>query len=253
MPEGKMPEGTERNSTPGQSSFATTHWSIVLAAGNQSSPDYTRALSTLCQTYWYPLYVYLRRWGCDREEAEDYTQGFFASLLERQGIGKADPKQGKFRSFLLASLKHFLADEWDRLQTQKRGGERKAFSLDIEDGETRYSREPADNLSPEKLFERYWALEVLKQAMARLKAEYVTANKIELFNYLKTYLTAEKDSIPYRDVAARLNMTEGAVRVAVHRLRQRYGELVREEIAQTVTTPEQIEEEICELYAALAG
>lgn len=248
-----MPEGTERNSTPGQSSFATTHWSIVLAAGNQSSPDYTRALSTLCQTYWYPLYVYLRRWGCDREKAEDYTQGFFASLLERQGIEKADPKQGKFRSFLLASLRHFLADEWDRTQAQKRSGERKFLSLDIEDGETRYSREPVDDLTPEKIFERYWALEVLKQAMARLKAEYVTANKTELFNYLKTYLSAEQDSIPYRDAADRLNMTEGAVRVAVHRLRHRYSELVRQEIAQTVTTPEQIEEEICELYAALAG
>jgi RNA polymerase sigma-70 factor (ECF subfamily) len=251
--EGKMPEGTERNSTPGQSSFATTHWSVVLAAGNQSSPDYTRALSTLCRTYWYPLYVYLRRWGCDREQAEDYTQGFFAGLLERQGIGKADPKQGKFRSFLLASLKNFLADEWDRSQAQKRGGERKVFSLDIEDGETRYSREPVDDLSPEKLFERYWALEVLKQAMARLKAEYGTANKIELFNYLKTYLTAGQDSIPYRDAADRLNMTEGAVRVAVHRLRQRYRELVRQEIAQTVTSPDQVDEEINELFAALAG
>ena len=253
MSEGKMPEGTERNSTPGQSSFATTHWSVVLAAGDISSPDYTRALSTLCQTYWYPLYVYLRRWGCDREQAEDYTQDFFASLLERQGIGKADPKQGKFRSFLLASLKHFLADEWDRSQAQKRGGGKKVFSLDIEDGETRYHCEPADNLSPEKLFERYWALEVLKQAMSRLKAEYVTANKIELFNYLKTYLTAGQDSIPYRDAADRLNMTEGAVKIAAHRLRQRYGEFVREQIAQTVTTPEQIEEEICELYAALAN
>jgi len=247
-----MPEGTERNSTPGQSSFATTHWSIVLAAGNQSSPDYTRALSTLCRTYWYPLYVYLRRWGCDREQAEDYTQGFFAGLLERQGIGKADPKQGKFRSFLLASLKNFLADEWDRSQAQKRGGDRKVFSLDIEDGETRYSREPVDNLSPEKLFERYWALEVLKQAMARLKAEYVTANKIELFNCLKTYLTAEQGSVSYRDIAGKLNVAEGAVRVAVHRLRQRYRELVRQEIAQTVTSPDQVDEEINELFAALA-
>jgi len=247
-----MSDREQRNSTQGESRFTTTHWSMVLAGGNQSSPDYTRALSTLCQTYWYPLYVYLRRWGCDREQAEDYTQGFFASLLERQGIGKADPKQGKFRSFLLASLKNFLADEWDRSQAQKRGGGKKVFSLGIEDGETRYRCEPADNLSPEKLFERYWALEVLKQAMTRLKAEYIAAGKQQLFDYLKTYLAAEQDSIPYRDAAAKLDMTEGAVRVAVHRLRQRYGELVREEIAQTVTTPEQIEEEICELYAALA-
>ncbi|MCX5637546.1 MAG: sigma-70 family RNA polymerase sigma factor, partial [Planctomycetota bacterium] len=164
----------------------------------------------------------------------------------------ADSKQGKFRSFLLASLKNFLADEWDRSQAQKRGGGKKVFSLGIEDGETRYRCEPADNLSPEKLFERYWALEVLKQAMSRLKAEYIAMNKQQLFDYLKTYLAAEQDSIPYRDAAAKLDMTEGAVKVAAHRLRQHYGELVREEIAQTVTTPEQIEEEICELYAALA-
>jgi RNA polymerase sigma-70 factor (ECF subfamily) len=225
---------------------------MVLAAGNLSSPDYQKALSALCETYWFPIYVYLRRQGYDYHRAGDYTQAFFASLLERQSIGRADPKQGKFRSFLLASLKNFLADEWDRSQAQKRGGERKVFSLDIEDGETRYSREPVDDLTPEKLFERYWALEVLKQAMTRLKAEYGTANKIELFNYLKTYLTAGQDSIPYRDAADRLHTTEGAVRVAVHRLRQRYRELVRQEIAQTVTSPDQVDEEINELFAALS-
>ena len=247
-----MSDSKQTNSTQRESSFATTHWSVILAAGNQSSPDYTRALSALCWTYWYPLYAYLRRRGYYRHQAEDYTQSFFAGLLERQSIRKADPKQGKFRSFLLASLKNFLADEYDRVKAQKRGGGIKVYSLDIEDAETRYSREPVDDLTPEKLFERYWALEVLKQAMARLKAEYVTANKIELFNYLKTYLTAQQDSIPYRDAADRLNMTEGAVRVAVHRLKQRYRELVRQEIAQTVTSPDQVDEEINELFAALA-
>jgi RNA polymerase sigma-70 factor (ECF subfamily) len=252
VPEGKMLEGTERNSTPGQSSFATTHWSIVLAAGNQSSPDYTRALSTLCQTYWYPLYAYLRRWGCDRQQAEDYTQSFFASLIERQAVGEADPKRGKFRSFLLSSLKHFLADEWDRTQAQKRGGDIKILSLDIDDGETRYGCEPVDELTPEKLFERHWAQTVLKQAMTRLKAEYVTAGKQQLFDHLKTCLTAEQGSISYSNIAVKLDMTEGAVKVAVHRLRHRYAEFVREQIAQTVATPEQIDEEINELYAALA-
>ncbi len=247
-----MSDRKQRNSTQGESRFTTTHWSVVLTAGNQSSPDYTRALSALCQTYWYPLYAYLRRWGCDREQAEDYTQGFFASLMERQSIGEADPKRGKFRSFLLVSLKHFLSDQFDRTEAQKRGSGKKVLSLDIEDGETRYHCEPADNLSPEKLFERYWALEVLKQAMTRLKDEFATANKQHLFDHLKTYLTAEQDSIPYCSVAAKLDMTEGAVRVAVHRLRQRYHELVRQEIAQTVATPEQIDEEINELYAALA-
>jgi RNA polymerase sigma-70 factor (ECF subfamily) len=247
-----MSNRKQGNSTPGQSMFATTHWSVILAAGNQSSPDYTRALSTLCETYWFPLYAYLRRRGYNRQQAEDYTQSFFASLLERQSIGKADPEKGKFRSFLLASLKHFLADEYDRTEAQKRGGGRKSLSLDIEDGETRYSREPVDTLSPEKLFERYWAQMVLKQAMARLKAEYVNADKQQLFEHLKAYLTMEPGSMSYHSVAARLNMTEGAVKVAVYRLRQRYGELVREEIAQTVTTTEQIEDEIRELYSALA-
>ena len=237
---------------PGESKFATTHWSVILAAGNQSSPDYTRALSTLCETYWLPLYAYLRRRGYNRQQAEDYTQSFFASLLERQGVGKADPEKGKFRSFLLASLKHFLADEWDRAKAQKRGGGRKALSLDIEDGETRYSREPVDALSPEKLFERYWAQTILKLAMARLKAEYVNADNQQLFEHLKAYLTMEQGSMCYHSRAARLNMTEGAVKVAAYRLRQRYGELVRDQIAQTVTTTEQIEDEIRELYSALA-
>jgi len=239
-------------STPGQSTFATTHWSVILAAGNQSSPDYTRALSTLCETYWLPIYAYLRRRGYNRQQAEDYTQSFFAGLLERQSIGKADREKGKFRSFLLTSLKNFLADEYDRTEAQKRGGKIKVLSLDIDDGETRYSREPVDNLSPEKIFERYWAQTVLKQAMARLKAEYVNANKQRLFEHLKAYLTMEQDSMSYLSVASKLNMTEGAVKVAVYRLRQRYGELVRDQIAQTVTTTEQIEDEIRELYSALA-
>ncbi len=233
-----------------QPGFATTHWSMVLAAGNQASPDYTRALSALCETYWYPLYAYLRRRGYDKQQAEDYTQGFFAALLERQGLGKADPKLGKFRSFLLASLKNFLADEWGHEQAQKRGGGIKVSSLDFDDGDTRYSREPADDLSAEKLFERSWAQAILAQALTKLKAEFAAEGKQDLFEQLKTYLTAQ--DAPYHAAAA-LNMTEGAVRVAVHRLRRRYGELVRQEIAQTVSTAEQIDEEMNALYAALAG
>lgn len=239
------------DSKHGQSGFATTHWSVVLAAGNQASPDYTRALSALCETYWYPLYAYLRRRGYDRQQAEDYTQDFFAALLERQGLGKADPRLGKFRSFLLASLKNYLADEWGRKQAQKRGGGIKVSSLDFDDGDTRYGREPADDLSAEKLFERSWAQAILAQALARLKAEFTTEGKEDLFEHLKTYLTAQEG--PYRDTAAAMNMTEGAVKVAVHRLRRRYGELVRNEIAQTVANPEQIEEEMNDLYAALSS
>jgi len=241
------------DSLHGQSGFATTHWSVVLAAGNQSSPDYTRALNALCETYWYPLYAYLRRRGYEKDQAEDCTQEFFTALLERHGIGKADPQQGKFRSFLLVSLKNFLADEWGRAKAQKRGGRIKVYSLDMDDGDTRYGWEPVDDLSAEKLFERSWARAVLAQAMTRLKAELTAAHKQFLFDHLKAYLTAEEDTVAYRDVAAALDMTAGAVKVAVHRLRRRYGELVREEIAQTVATAEQVDEELNALYAALAG
>jgi RNA polymerase sigma factor (sigma-70 family) len=247
-----MSEHNPTNSTSSDGGqFATTHWSVILAAGSPASSRYRQALETLCQTYWFPLYAYLRRRGYDRHQAEDYAQAFFASLLERQGLRRVDPKQGKFRSFLLASLKNFLADEWDRARAQKRGGNKKVLPLEIADAETRYSREPADDLSPEKLFEKSWALTVLKQAMAQLKAEFVAANKQQLFAHLKAYLTAEPGSASYRQVAATLDMTEGAVKVAVHRLRQRYRELVRQQIAQTVATAEQVDEEIRDLFAAL--
>jgi len=223
-----------------------------MAAGDSASTRHEPALSTLCQTYWFPLYAYLRRHGYDSHQAEDYTQGFFAGILERKGLQRADPKYGKFRSFLLASLKNFLADEWDRARAQKRGGDKKVLSLDFDTAASRYDREPVHALSPEKLFERSWALTVLTRAMDRLKAECTVSDKQRLFDYLKVYLTAEKDAGSYRHVAGELNMTEGAVKVAVHRLRRRYRELVRDEIAQTVTTEAQVDEEIRDLFDALA-
>jgi len=232
--------------------FATTHWSVVLAAGQPTSARYQEALQTLCRTYWFPLYAYLRRQGHDTHQAQDYTQAFFARLLEKDGLRLADPKRGKFRSFLLAALKHFLANESDRIRAQKRGAGREILSLDVEDAEGKYALEPVNQLSPERLFERSWALTVLERTMARLQAESASSNKQKLFEHLKVYLAAEKSSIPYCDVAAKLDMTEGAVKVAVHRLRQRYRELLRDEIAQTVTSQEQIEEEIRDLFAALA-
>jgi RNA polymerase sigma factor (sigma-70 family) len=222
-----------------------------MAASDSSLAKHEPALATLCQTYWFPLYVYLRRRGYDSHQAEDYTQGFFAGILERKGLQKADPKYGKFRSFLLASLKNFLADEWDRDHAQKRGGDKKVLSLDFDVAASRYDQEPGHQMSPEKLFERSWALTVLTRAMDRLKAEATVSDKQQLFDCLKIYLTAEKDAVPYKDVAAKLNMTAGAVKVAVHRLRRRYRELVRDEIAQTVTTEAQIDEEIRDLFAAL--
>jgi len=248
-----MSDKTPKYSTPsGAGRFATTHWSVILAASDSASVQHEPALSTLCQTYWFPLYAYLRRRGYDSHQAEDYTQGFFAGILEKKDLRKADPKYGKFRSFLLASLKNFLADEWDRAHAQKRGGDKKVLSLDFDAAASRYDQASVQDLSPEKLFERSWALTILTRAMDRLKAETAVSDKQQLFDCLKIYFTAEKDAVPYKDVAAKLNMTAGAVKVAVHRLRRRYRELVREEIAQTVTTEAQVDEEIRDLFAALA-
>jgi RNA polymerase sigma factor (sigma-70 family) len=236
--------------TPG--GFATTHWSVVLAAGDSGSGSSREAMERLCRTYWFPLYTYLRRRGCDVHEAEDCTQAFFAALLQRHGLQRADPHQGKFRSFLLACLNHFLADERDRAGAQKRGGGTEIISLDIEDAETRYRLEPAHDLTPEKLFEKSWALTILNNAMAKLKSEYAERGRQALFEALKPHLPAGRGPTSYKEVANRLGMTEAAVKVAVHRLRDRYRQLVREEIAQTVSTPQQVEEEIRDLFASLA-
>ena len=249
-----MPGKTDTNSIPADTSrFATTHWSMVLAAGDSSSPQHEQALSRLCRAYWFPLYAYLRRSGYKSHKAEDYTQGFFARVLERHGLRRADPTRGKFRSFLLASLKNFLADEHNYAVAQKRGGGKKVLSLDIDAAEKRYTKEPGHCLSPEKLFEKSWALNVLKQAMNRLKTEYETEGKHQLFSYLKVYLTVGAKTVPYKEAAANLAITEGAVKVTVLRLRRRYSDLVRDEIARTVTTEAQVDEEIRDLFSALAN
>lgn len=239
------------SSVSGPGRFATTHWSVVLQAGQPGAPGYQQALETLCRGYWFPLYVYLRRHGYDSHQAEDSTQAFFCRVLEKQVLRSADSKRGRFRSFLLATLKNFLADERDRARAQKRGGGRKLLSIDFNEAENQYALEPADRLSPEKLFDKSWALTVLERTMACLKTELAGKNKKELFDHLKIYLTAGKDSIPYRDTAAKLNMTEAAVRTAVHRLRRHYRKSLRDEIAQTVATEDQIDEEIDDLFAAL--
>ena len=237
---------------PGDGRFATTHWSVVLSASRPESAHYHQALESLCSTYWFPLYAYLRRHGYDTHQAEDHTQAFLAGLLEKHGLRLAEPKRGKFRSFLLAALKHFLANERARAGAQKRGGGLKALSLDCENAEAQYALEPRDELSPEKLFERSWAMTVLDRAMTRLRAEAATAKKQEQFDYLKTYLTVSENAAAYREAAVRLGMTEGAVKVAVHRLRKRYRELLRDEIAHTVASQDEIDEEIRHLFDALA-
>jgi len=234
------------------SRFSTTHWSVILAAGDVASANSREALERLCRTYWYPLYSYLRRRGCDVHQAEDWTQGFFAALLQGHALERANPARGKFRSFLLTCLNHFLADQRDHAQARKRGGGKEIVPLDVEDAETRYRLEPAHDLTPEKLFEKSWALTVLNNAMTHLKAEFRAAGKADLFESLKPYLPAGRGPASYRDVGNRLDMTERAVKVAVHRLRARYRQLVREEVARTVSSPEQVDEEIQELFAALA-
>jgi RNA polymerase sigma-70 factor (ECF subfamily) len=232
----------------GGKSFTTTHWSLVLAAGHSSRPDAATALATLCETYWYPLYYYVRRRGYRAEEAQDLTQAFFAKLLEKGYLKVADPDRGRFRSFLLASLNHFLANEWDRARARKRGG--KVLSLDIAGAEGRYSLDPADGLTAEKLFERRWATTLLDLVLSRLRGEFVRQGRERVFERLKDFLANVGDA-PYRQAAADLGMTEAAVKMAVHRLRRQYRRLLRAQIAQTVASPEEIDDEIRHLFAAL--
>jgi len=235
---------------PAAQRFNTTHWSVVLAAGEASSPDAQAALEKLCRTYWYPLYAYVRRKGHSAHDAEDLTQGFFAQLLARESISQVRG-EGKFRSFLLSALEHFLAAEWNRARRQKRGGNCSVISLDAPKPEERYKLEPLDEQTAERIYERRWAMIALEQALDKLQGECHAAHKDELFERMKGTLTGESDAVSYADLGARLKMSEGAVKVAAHRLRQRYGELVREEIAQTVSSQGELDEEIRHLFAVL--
>ena len=230
--------------------FATTRWTVVLTAGRQASPQAAVALEELCHTYWYPLYVYVCRQTPTREDAEDLTQSFFARFLEKNYLEGLSSEKGKFRAFLLAVLKHFLANEWDRANRQKRGGGVTPLSLDWQDADTRYQIDPADNLSPDKLYDRAWAVTLLERVITRLRDESAAEGKARLFEQLKPSLMVGKSAIPYGEAAAALDLTEGAVRVAVHRLRRRYRELLREEISQTLSDPAQVEEEMQALFSA---
>ena len=245
-----LPEGADALCLP-VAQFTTTHWSVVSAAGDRESSESATALEILCSRYWYPLYAYVRRKGYPSHDAQDLTQEFFARLLARNYLSVADRNKGKFRSFLLGSLEHFLAREWTRAQAQKRGGGRAVFSLDETDAENRYRLEPTDDLNAEKIFDRRWATTLLNQAMARLREECLAKHKGDLFGKVESLLSGEKGDSSYTDVAEALQMSEGALKVAVHRLRQRYGELVRAEIAQTVTTPDEADEELRYLFAVL--
>jgi len=240
------------NALPVAPQFRTTHWSVVLAAKETSSPAAADALSQLCRAYWYPLYAYVRRKGYAAEDCEDLTQEFFARFLEKHWLGSVDRQKGRFRSFLLASLEHFLAKEWVRAHRLKRGGGQTIIAWEGCDPEERYRLEPADDWTAERVYERRWALTVLEQAMSALAAEYGATGKQPVFEELKPFISGVDEEVSYPELAARLRMSEGAVRVAVHRLRQRFGESVRGEIAKIVQRPEDIEEELRHLFAALS-
>jgi DNA-directed RNA polymerase specialized sigma24 family protein len=232
--------------------FQTTHWSVVLAAGAGTDTRATAALETLCRAYWYPLYAFVRRRGYAPEDAQDLTQGFFARLLEEDYLTAVDPAKGRFRSFLLAAIKHFLADERDKATAQKRGGGQPMISLDARQAEDRYRLEPAHDSSPDKLFERRWALSLLSVVFERLEKDYAAAGKHELFQVVQRFLSPDSDEADYPTAARQLDMNEGAVRMAVHRLRRRYAALFREEVAITVAHPGEIEDEMRHLRRILS-
>lgn len=231
--------------------FPTTHWSAVLTAGKRSTAESRRALETLCQTYWYPLYAYVRRRGYSADQSEDLVQAFLLRFLEKSYLDDVRRERGRFRSFLLASLQHFLSNEWDRGRAKKRGGGVAPLPLELETAEGRYSLEPADTLTPETIFDRQWALAVLDQVHGELRREFERAGRGPQFESLSAFLTAEQTP-SYAETAALLKISEGSLRVAVHRLRRRYGRLLRSALEQTVSSPDQVDEEIRFLRTAVA-
>lgn len=245
----------ENHSAPREAAqFTPTHWSVVLAAAGRADSTHARdALERLCRNYWLPIYAFIRRQGHHPHDAQDLTQEFFARLLERNYLAGVDREKGRFRSFLLASVKHFLANEWDKSKAQKRGGGRLPISIDAAMAESSCRLEPVDMVTAEKIFERRWALALLEQVLRRLREEYTRDGKEKQFEQLKGTLTEASRSLPYAEIAVRLATSEGAVKVAVHRLRQRYRELLRAEIADTVADAREIDDEIRNLFAALAG
>ncbi len=234
----------------GSATFRTTCWSVVVeAAGTgETARD---ALQRLCQAYWYPLYAYARRRGRDADVAQDLTQGFFTRLIEKGDLKLADSTRGRFRAFLITSFKSFLANERNRERREKRGGGRAPLSIDTQDAESRFRLEPASPTTPEQLYQRDWALNLLDHTLRRLEAEQERAGRAQVFRHVRPHLTSTESGAPYATIARELEMSETAVRVTVHRARRRYGELLREEIALTLADPADVEEEIQGLFEAL--
>jgi len=240
------------SSAPGDI-FATTHWTVVLTAGQRHTPQSDSALEQLCRTYWFPLYAYVRRRGEAKADAEDLTQAFFARLLEKNFLAGLDAERGKFRAFLLAALKHFLANEWDKARAQKRGGGEVPLSLDWQTADTKFQVAATNEASPDRAYDREWALALLAKVIERLQAESETEGKGKVFAQLKSFLMAGQAESAQAEVAKALGMEEGAVRVAIHRLRKRYRQLLRDEIANTLSDPAMVDEEMRALFGAFGG
>jgi RNA polymerase sigma factor (sigma-70 family) len=233
--------------------FATTRWSVVLAAGHGDTSHAGDALAHLCQTYWYPLYAYARRRGQTPHDAQDLTQEFFARLMQGNWVAQADRQRGRFRTFLLSAMQHFMANEWNKAHAKKRGGTQPILSLDDDAAEQRYQLEPVEKNTPETLFERGWALSLLNDVLRRLENEYQRDGKSDWMEALRPALTSDRDGIAYADIARKLGMTEAAARVAVHRLRQRYRRLIQSGVANTVASPDEVAEEMRHLFQVLSG
>jgi RNA polymerase sigma-70 factor (ECF subfamily) len=252
----RYPDGMDRTSgkdpsaNSSRASFQTTHWSLVLAARRYSDPEAREALAALCGAYWYPLYAFLRRKGCDADAAQDLVQGFFARLLEKEDLQAVDPAKGRFRSFLMAACSHYLANRRDYERAQKRGGG-KVLSIDAIEAETRYGREPAHATTPERLYLKRWATTLLEGVLDRLRREMAEAGKATLFEAIGPALLGESEAASYRQIGATVGLSERAARVAAHRMRRRYRELLREEVGRTLADPADVDEEIRDLFAAL--
>lgn len=241
------------SSTPGTASgaghFLTTHWSVVLSAQSGQSAKSREALETLCRTYWFPLYAYLRRLGHTPPDAEDLIQGFFARFIEKEYLHAADREKGRFRAFLLTALQRYRANEWDRQHAKKRGGFAPSVPVDVAAAEARFESGALHTLPPDVCFEGQWAVALLDQTMAVLQQEYVASGRATLFEHLRPYLVGEESALPYAELGRRLNITEPALKMAVHRVRARYRDLLREEIAHTVTSAEEVDAEIRHLFS----
>jgi RNA polymerase sigma-70 factor (ECF subfamily) len=233
--------------------FATTHWTLIAAAQEPDTPAARQALAALCAAYWDPIYAFIRRQGHDAHDAEDLTQAFFARLLETDFLAAVDRAKGKFRSFLLAACGHFLANEHDRAAAWKRGGRCRVVPLDATAAEARYGAEAASALTPDKLFARRWGLALLDRVLGRLRDDWAARGRAPLFDRLRVCLLGEQAAAPHTRLAEELGLSAGAVRVAAHRLREQFRELLRDEIAHTVESPEQVEDEIRDLFAALGS